>query len=166
MLPCISAGCQWYSSKSFNNHIRGELAQGILSLILRYNSIFIHRLHGVMILFQGLQFIAETKDSGVIDISTRTAKKIDLDNFPGEKAPTLKNRIHRSYPVGMSLAEILWIHRHGFIVFNISLILWAERFPIGSIDVYGSMGFLNSFPVINVFWVFDLYIPSWEIIEW
>lgn len=60
-----------------------------------------------MILFQGLQFIAETKDSGVIDISTRTAKKIDLDNFPGEKAPTLKNRIHRSYPVGMSLAEIL-----------------------------------------------------------
>lgn len=56
---------------------------------------------------KGLQFIAETKDSGVIDKSTRTAKKIDLDNFPGEKAPTLKNRIHRSYPVGMSLAEIL-----------------------------------------------------------
>jgi len=60
-----------------------------------------------MILFQGLQFIAETKDSGVIDKSTKTTRIIDLDNFPGEKARTLKNRIHRSYPVGMSLAEIL-----------------------------------------------------------
>jgi hypothetical protein len=52
--------------------------------------------------FQGLQFIAETKDSVVIDKSMISTQKKDLDNFPGEKVPTLKNRIHRSYPVGIS----------------------------------------------------------------
>jgi hypothetical protein len=59
------------------------------------------------ILFQGLQFIAETKDSGVIDKAMITTRKNDLDSLPAEKAPTMKNRIHRSYPVGISLAEIL-----------------------------------------------------------
>jgi hypothetical protein len=49
--------------------------------------------------FQGLQFIAETKDSVVIDKSMISTQKKDLDNFPGEKVPTLKNR---SYPVGIS----------------------------------------------------------------
>lgn len=52
---------------------------------------------------KGLQFIAETKDSRVIDKSMISTQKKDLDSLPGEKVPTLKNRIHRSYPVGISL---------------------------------------------------------------
>ncbi|KAE8075596.1 hypothetical protein FH972_014293 [Carpinus fangiana] len=52
---------------------------------------------------KGLQFIAETKGSVVVDKSMISTQKKDLDNFSGEKVPTLKNRIHRSYPVGISL---------------------------------------------------------------
>jgi hypothetical protein len=54
-------------------------------------------------IFQGLQFIAETKDSVVVDKSMISTQKKDIDNFSGEKVPTLKNRIHRSYPVGIYL---------------------------------------------------------------
>ncbi|XP_041005874.1 uncharacterized protein LOC121250742 [Juglans microcarpa x Juglans regia] len=54
---------------------------------------------------KGLQFIAEAKGSGVIDNSVITMRKTDLDNFSGEKGPTLTNRIHRSYPVGISLSQ-------------------------------------------------------------
>lgn len=56
-------------------------------------------------IIQGLQFIAEAKDSGVIDKSMITMRKTDLDNFSGEKGLTLTNRIHRSYPVGISLSR-------------------------------------------------------------
>jgi hypothetical protein len=53
------------------------------------------------VLFQGLQFIAETKES--VEKPVENAKKNDLDTFPGEKARTLK--IHRSYPGGFSLTR-------------------------------------------------------------
>lgn len=56
--------------------------------------------------FQGLQFIAEAKEgSGAIDKSMISMSKTDLDNFSGEKGPTLTNRIHRTYPVGISLSR-------------------------------------------------------------
>ena len=54
--------------------------------------------------FQGLQFIAETKESDMVEKPVENEKKNDLDTFSGEKAArTLK--IHRSYPGGFSLTR-------------------------------------------------------------
>lgn len=56
-------------------------------------------------ILQGLQFLADTKEPSVTEKSTTSAKKNDPDNLPGEKVPRMKTRIHRSYPVGISLTR-------------------------------------------------------------
>lgn len=57
------------------------------------------------IIFQGLQFIAEAKEFDMVGKSIENTKKNDLDTFPSEKVKTVTTRIHRSYPVGFSLAR-------------------------------------------------------------
>ncbi|KAF9669581.1 hypothetical protein SADUNF_Sadunf14G0122400 [Salix dunnii] len=52
---------------------------------------------------KGLQFIAETKESDMVEKPVENEKKNDLDTFSSEKARTLK--IHRSYPGGFSLTR-------------------------------------------------------------
>ncbi|BFG26009.1 hypothetical protein CerSpe_122830 [Prunus speciosa] len=54
---------------------------------------------------KGLQFLADTEEPWVTEKSTTSTKKNDPDNFPGEKVPRMKTRIHRSYPVGISLTR-------------------------------------------------------------
>ncbi|KAB5569609.1 hypothetical protein DKX38_003402 [Salix brachista] len=53
---------------------------------------------------KGLQFIAETKESDMVEKPEENVKK-DLDTCTGEKVKTVKTRIHRSYPVGFSLSR-------------------------------------------------------------
>ena len=57
-----------------------------------------------IVLFQGLQFIAETKELDMVEKPVENVKK-DLDTSTGEKVKTVKTRIHRSYPVGFSLSR-------------------------------------------------------------
>ncbi|CAB4274091.1 unnamed protein product [Prunus armeniaca] len=54
---------------------------------------------------KGLQFLADTKEPSMTEKSTTSAKKNVPDNLPGEKVPRMKTRIHRSYPVGISLTR-------------------------------------------------------------
>ncbi|KAL7250152.1 hypothetical protein ACSBR1_012204 [Camellia fascicularis] len=55
---------------------------------------------------KGLQFIAESKEPSAIEESTiNTNKKIDASDNPTKSVSTIKTRIHRSYPVGMSLTR-------------------------------------------------------------
>ncbi|XP_015881502.3 uncharacterized protein LOC107417398 [Ziziphus jujuba] len=54
---------------------------------------------------KGLQFIAEAEEPSVIEKSTTSSNKDGLSNFHVEKAPLLKTRIHRSYPVRISLTK-------------------------------------------------------------
>ncbi|GMN27908.1 hypothetical protein TIFTF001_001844 [Ficus carica] len=59
---------------------------------------------------KGLQFITENKESSVTEKPTINTSKDanvddDLNNFPGVKVPVKKTRIHRSYPVGISLTR-------------------------------------------------------------
>ncbi|KAF5726483.1 hypothetical protein HS088_TW22G00161 [Tripterygium wilfordii] len=56
---------------------------------------------------KGLQFIAGADETGAVEKLNDSSKKRDLDSLPGEKVQTLKTRIHRSYPVGISLAPEL-----------------------------------------------------------
>ncbi|KAK1568527.1 hypothetical protein Q3G72_025499 [Acer saccharum] len=56
---------------------------------------------------KGLQFLAETNESEVIDKSLTSTKKSDLANHLIGKVPTMKTKIHRSYSVGLSLARDL-----------------------------------------------------------
>ncbi|KAG8642118.1 uncharacterized protein LOC110627766 [Manihot esculenta] len=56
---------------------------------------------------KGLQFIAEAKELDTVDKSMQNMKKNEIDIVPGEKIKTMKTRIHRSYPVGLSLARDL-----------------------------------------------------------
>ncbi|KAJ9176834.1 hypothetical protein P3X46_012106 [Hevea brasiliensis] len=56
---------------------------------------------------KGLRFIAEAKELDTSDKSMEHMKKNDLDIVPGEKIKPIKTRIHRSYPVGLSLARDL-----------------------------------------------------------
>ncbi|CAL8139173.1 unnamed protein product [Prunus armeniaca] len=56
-------------------------------------------------ILQGLQFLADTKEPSMTEKSTTSAKKNVPDNLPGEKVPRMKTRIHRSYPVGISLTR-------------------------------------------------------------
>ena len=63
-----------------------------------------------MEMIQGLQFITENKESSVTEKPTINTSKDaniddDLNNFPGVKVPVKKTRIHRSYPVGISLTR-------------------------------------------------------------
>ncbi|WP_407803857.1 hypothetical protein, partial [Staphylococcus aureus] len=53
--------------------------------------------------FKGLQFITETKEPSMIEKSVSSTKTTDLSNLAGQKNPAMKTRIHRSYPVGISL---------------------------------------------------------------
>jgi len=52
--------------------------------------------------FQGLQFIAETPDT--IESSPIITKKFGL-NFSDEKQSVSKSRVHRAYPVGISVSR-------------------------------------------------------------
>ncbi|KAK2648807.1 hypothetical protein Ddye_016296 [Dipteronia dyeriana] len=56
---------------------------------------------------KGLQFLTETNESEVIDKSLISTKKSDLAGHLIRKVPTMKTKIHRSYPVGLSLAPDL-----------------------------------------------------------
>ncbi|TXG55450.1 hypothetical protein EZV62_020706 [Acer yangbiense] len=56
---------------------------------------------------KGLQFLAETNESEVIDKSLISTKKSDLAPYLIGKVPTMKTEIHRSFPVGLSLARDL-----------------------------------------------------------
>ncbi|KAJ6710735.1 hypothetical protein OIU74_011571 [Salix koriyanagi] len=57
---------------------------------------------------KGLQFIAETKESDMVEKPVENVKK-DLDTCTGEKVKTVKTRIHRSYPLLRSSSP--WHHR-------------------------------------------------------
>ncbi|CAN6571496.1 unnamed protein product [Malus baccata var. baccata] len=50
---------------------------------------------------KGLQFFADNEERSTTEKSM--TKKNDPNIFPGEKVPAIKTRIHRSYPVGISL---------------------------------------------------------------
>ncbi|KAK3184458.1 hypothetical protein Dsin_031744 [Dipteronia sinensis] len=56
---------------------------------------------------RGLQFLAETNESEVIDKSLISTKKSDIADHLIGIVPTTKTKIHRSYPVGLSLARDL-----------------------------------------------------------
>lgn len=53
---------------------------------------------------KGLQFLADTDESAVIKKSIINTKKSDITNLTG-KVMVTKTKIHRSYPVGLSLAQ-------------------------------------------------------------
>jgi hypothetical protein len=52
--------------------------------------------------FQGLQFIAEKPDT--VENSPIITKKVGL-NFSDEKLSVSKSRVHRAYPVGISVSK-------------------------------------------------------------
>lgn len=52
---------------------------------------------------QGLQFIADTKDS-IVTAMPNGVKGNSFDKYNSEKVAVRRTRLHRSYPVGMSLA--------------------------------------------------------------
>ncbi|KAF8043136.1 hypothetical protein BT93_A1473 [Corymbia citriodora subsp. variegata] len=54
---------------------------------------------------KGLQFISETNGLSNIENSITSAKMNDSDSLIKEKVPIATRRIHRSYPVGISLAR-------------------------------------------------------------
>ncbi|KAL6136990.1 hypothetical protein ACLB2K_062285 [Fragaria x ananassa] len=54
---------------------------------------------------KGLQFIAETKDPSKVEKSMTSTESTDPSNFPGQKVPAMKTRIHRSFPIGISLHQ-------------------------------------------------------------
>ncbi|KDP30839.1 hypothetical protein JCGZ_13782 [Jatropha curcas] len=56
---------------------------------------------------KGLRFIAEAKELDTVDKPIKHVNKNDLDNLPSGKIKTVKTRIHRSYPVGLSLTRDL-----------------------------------------------------------
>ncbi|KAH7576671.1 hypothetical protein JRO89_XS01G0128100 [Xanthoceras sorbifolium] len=56
---------------------------------------------------KGLQFLAETNESEVIEKSMISTKNSDLADHLSEKVPIMKTKIRRSYPVGLSLAREL-----------------------------------------------------------
>ncbi|KAJ4730137.1 Protein of unknown function (DUF1664) [Melia azedarach] len=56
---------------------------------------------------KGLQFLAEAKESPGIEKSITSTKKIDHANYFGKKVSATKTRIHRSYPVGISVTDLL-----------------------------------------------------------
>ncbi|XP_071723811.1 uncharacterized protein [Rutidosis leptorrhynchoides] len=53
---------------------------------------------------KGLQFLAETKESAVLEKSMICAKKSDVKKLPTTDLPPIKSRIHRSHHVGISWA--------------------------------------------------------------
>lgn len=65
------------------------------------------QLNDLIIIFQGLQFLAEAKESPGIEKSITSTKKIDHANYFGKKVSATKTRIHRSYPVGISVTDLL-----------------------------------------------------------
>ncbi|WRX11228.1 protein of unknown function DUF1664 - like 1 [Theobroma cacao] len=58
---------------------------------------------------KGLQFLAETNESAVSEKPTVNSEQNDLES-PVKKVPTMKTKIHRSYPVGISWARDIY-HR-------------------------------------------------------
>uniref|UniRef100_A0A5B7AUZ3 DUF1664 domain-containing protein n=1 Tax=Davidia involucrata TaxID=16924 RepID=A0A5B7AUZ3_DAVIN len=54
---------------------------------------------------KGLQFIAGSNESSAIEKSMISTKKNDLADNPAKSVSTTKTRIHRSYPVGISLTR-------------------------------------------------------------
>lgn len=57
-------------------------------------------------LLQGLQFIADTKDSNVT-ARPNGVKENSFDKCNSEKLQVRTTRLHRSFPVGISLAQDL-----------------------------------------------------------
>ncbi|XP_021273724.1 uncharacterized protein LOC110408911 isoform X1 [Herrania umbratica] len=53
---------------------------------------------------KGLQFLAETNESAVSEKPTVNSEENDVES-PVKKVPTMKTKIHRSYPVGISWAR-------------------------------------------------------------
>ncbi|KAK8694278.1 hypothetical protein V6N13_071832 [Hibiscus sabdariffa] len=53
---------------------------------------------------KGLQFLTETNESAPSQKPTVTSDEINVDS-PVKKAPTMKTKVHRSYPVGISWAR-------------------------------------------------------------
>lgn len=56
---------------------------------------------------KGLQFLAEAKEKIVIEEKELCTPKTDIDNLAHRKFPTVVSRIHRSFPVGISVAPDL-----------------------------------------------------------
>ncbi|XP_059661160.1 uncharacterized protein LOC132307425 [Cornus florida] len=54
---------------------------------------------------KGLQFIADTNELSATEKSIVSTKKNDLVDVPAKSVSTVKMRIHRPYPVGMSLTR-------------------------------------------------------------
>lgn len=59
---------------------------------------------------KGLQFIADTNESSTIKKSGISSKETNPNDGPVKKMSTVKTRIHRAYPVGISLTP----GNHGF----------------------------------------------------
>ncbi|KAK9226110.1 hypothetical protein WN943_011157 [Citrus x changshan-huyou] len=55
---------------------------------------------------KGLQFLTEANESPVIEKSIST-KKIDHANYLSEQIPAIKTKLHRSYPIGISVIDLL-----------------------------------------------------------
>ncbi|KDO59613.1 hypothetical protein CISIN_1g045075mg [Citrus sinensis] len=54
---------------------------------------------------KGLQFLTEANESPVIEKSIST-KKIDHANYLSEQIPAIKTKLHRSYPIGISVIDL------------------------------------------------------------
>ncbi|KAH9793518.1 DUF1664 domain-containing protein [Citrus sinensis] len=54
---------------------------------------------------KGLQFLTEANESRVIEKSIST-KKIDHANYLSEQIPAIKTKLHRSYPIGISVIDL------------------------------------------------------------
>ncbi|GAY53212.1 hypothetical protein CUMW_147660 [Citrus unshiu] len=55
---------------------------------------------------KGLQFLTEANESPVIEKSIST-KKIDHANYLSEQIPAIKTKLHRSYPIGISVIDLV-----------------------------------------------------------
>ncbi|CAK8567037.1 unnamed protein product [Lathyrus sativus] len=85
----------WYLCKladDINNEPNGRVYKGLAELTMTLDEKAP----------KGLQFIAETTDT--IENSAIITKKVGL-NFSDEKLPVSKSRVHRAYPVGISVSK-------------------------------------------------------------
>ncbi|KAL9453754.1 hypothetical protein AB3S75_009375 [Citrus x aurantiifolia] len=55
---------------------------------------------------KGLQFLTEANESPVMEKSIST-KKIDHANYLSEQIPAIKTKLHRSYPIGISVIDLV-----------------------------------------------------------
>lgn len=116
VFSCSLAGCWCKACSWFSREIWGEISQGMWSQ--SYNSwqqfYFVSPIKWSQDKFQGLQFLAETNESAVSEKPTVNSEQNDLES-PVKKVPTMKTKIHRSYPVGISWARDIY-HRDWYII--------------------------------------------------